>query len=93
MARSLKKGPYCNPKLLKKVIKEKAEKGTKGKIVIKTYDRGSTIFPEFVGVTVMIHNGKDFIPLIVSEGVVGHKFGEFAPTRTYKGHAADKKGK
>lgn len=93
MARSLKKGPYCSPKLLKKVQTERSKAGAKGKVVIKTYSRRSTVFPEFIGVTIMVHNGKIFVPVLISEGMVGYKLGEFAPTRTYKGHDADKKSK
>jgi len=88
MARSLKKGPFCNEHLLKKVIKLN-EKNTKK--VIQTWSRRSTIFPEFVGHTVAVHNGKEHLPVYVTEDMVGHKFGEFAPTRTYRGHGKDKK--
>jgi small subunit ribosomal protein S19 len=91
-SRSLKKGPYCKPKLLKKVATARNESGGK-KIVIKIWARGSTIFPDFVGITFMVHNGKDFMPVLVSENMVGHKFGEFAPTRTFRGHSGDKKTK
>lgn len=93
MARSLKKGPYCSPKLLKKVHKARENAGSKGRVVVETYSRRSTIFPDFVGVTMMIHNGNKFIPVLISENMVGHKLGEFALTRTYRGHAADKKTK
>lgn len=88
MARSLKKGPFCDEHLLKKVIKLN-EKNTKK--VIQTWSRRSTIFPEFVGHTVAVHNGKVHLPVYVTEDMVGHKFGEFAPTRTYRGHGKDKK--
>ena len=83
MARSLKKGPFVDEKLLKKV--QKMNDGGKKK-VIKTWSRRSMITPEFVGHTLAVHNGNKFIPVYVTENMVGHKFGEFAPTRTYKGH-------
>ena len=90
MARSLKKGPYIEDSLQKKV--EAAKEGTlKG--VIKTWSRRSTISPEFVGVNFAVHNGNKFVPVFVSENMVGHKLGEFAPTRTFYGHGADKKAK
>ncbi|MBO8152503.1 MAG: 30S ribosomal protein S19 [Candidatus Marinimicrobia bacterium] len=88
MARSLKKGPYVDPKLLKKI--EQLNKSGKKK-VIKTWSRKSTISPEFVGHTFAVHNGNKFIPVYVTENMVGHKLGEFAPTRTFRGHAGDKK--
>ena len=89
MGRSLKKGPFVDGKLLKKV--EKINDGGK-KSVIKTWSRRSTILPQFVGLTFGVYNGQKFIPVSVSENMVGHKFGEFSPTRTFKGHtAADKK--
>lgn len=87
MARSVKKGPYCEPKLLRKV--EEMNK-VDDKKVIKTWSRRSTIFPEMVGHTFNVHNGKKHIPVYVSEDMVGHKLGEFSPTRTYKGHAGNK---
>ncbi|MCI0502507.1 MAG: 30S ribosomal protein S19 [Fusobacteria bacterium] len=87
MARSIKKGPYCEPKLLRKV--EEMNK-TDEKRVIKTWSRRSTIFPEMVGHTFNVHNGKKHIPVYVNEDMVGHKLGEFSPTRTYKGHAGSK---
>ena len=90
MPRSLKKGPYIAPELLKKTLD--AQKSNSNK-VIKTWSRRSTIFPEMVGVTYAVHNGKKFIPVFVTENMVGHKLGEFSPTRTYWGHAADKKSK
>lgn len=90
MARSVKKGPYVEPSLMRKF--EKAEEVGK-KSVIKTWSRRSTIFPEFVGYTFAVHNGRKFIPVFVTENLVGHKLGEFAPTRTYYGHGADKKSK
>ena len=89
MARSIKKGPYIDPKLLKKVSKV-AKDGKKQ--VIKTWSRRSTILPQFVGLTFGVYNGQKFIPVFVTENMVGHKLGEFSPTRNFKGHtAADKK--
>lgn len=90
MARSVWKGPFFDRYLLKKVESVKAS-GRKD--VIKTWSRRSTIIPHFVGHTFGVHNGKKFIPVLVSENMVGHKLGEFAPTRTYYGHGADKKAK
>ncbi|MDX2510154.1 MAG: 30S ribosomal protein S19 [Desulfobacterales bacterium] len=90
MPRSLKKGPYIAPQLLKKVLVANKFKSNK---VIKTWSRRSTIFPEMVGVTFAVHNGKKFIPVFVSENMVGHKLGEFSPTRTFWGHAGDKRAK
>ncbi len=86
MGRSLKKGPYIDPKLLKKVME--AKKDTKKRHVIKTWSRRSTIIPEMVGLTIAVHNGKRFIPVFITENMVGHKLGEFSPTRTYKGHTS-----
>ncbi len=89
MARSLKKGPFCDDHLFKKVSHAK---DTNDKKVIKTWSRRSTVLPEFVGLTLAVHNGKKFVPVYVTENMVGHKLGEFAPTRTFSGHsAADKK--
>ena len=90
MARSVWKGPFIDGYLMKKADKVR-ESGRNE--VIKTWSRRSTIMPQFVGLTFGIHNGTKFIPVSVSEEMVGHKFGEFAPTRTYYGHAADKKSK
>jgi len=90
MARSLKKGPFIDESLEKKVLAA-VENGKKG--VIKTWSRRSTISPDFVGVNFAVHNGNKFIPVFVSENMVGHKLGEFAPTRTYYGHGADKKAR
>ena len=90
MARSLKKGPYSSPKLLKKVNKARQE-GGRGRLQVQTWSRRSTIVPEMVGFTVMTHNGKVFVPVLVNENMVGHKLGEFAATRTFKGHSGDKK--
>jgi small subunit ribosomal protein S19 len=93
MARSIKKGPYVNPKLLKKVETARAKANKNARIVIKTWSRRSTIVPSFVGVTMMIHNGKDFVALLVTEDLVGYKLGEFAKTRTFRGHSGDRKTK
>ena len=90
MARSVKKGPYVQECLQRKIG---PEGGAPSKKVIKTWSRRSTIVPEFVGYTFAVHNGKKFIPVFVTENMVGHKLGEFAPTRTYFGHGADKKSK
>ena len=87
MGRSVKKGPFIQPVLLKRV-QEMNEKGEKR--VLKTWSRSSTIFPDFVGHTVAVHDGRKHVPVFVTEDMVGHKFGEFAPTRTFKGHAGDK---
>ncbi len=88
MARSIKKGPYVQDSLLRKIDLENVGGSRK---VVKTWSRRSTIIPEFVGYTFAVHNGKKFIPVFVTENMVGHKLGEFAPTRTYYGHGADKK--
>jgi small subunit ribosomal protein S19 len=87
MSRSLKKGPYINYKLEKKVIKN-VDAGKK--TVVKTWSRGSMISPDFVGQTIAVHNGNKFIPVYVTENMVGHKLGEFAPTRIFRGHAGNK---
>jgi small subunit ribosomal protein S19 len=91
MSRSLKKGPFVDYKLEKKVL----ELGdTKKKTVVKTWSRASTITPDFVGQTIAVHNGNKFIPVYVTENMIGHKLGEFAPTRIFRGHAGSKdKGK
>lgn len=89
MSRSLKKPPFVHYKLMKRV--DEAQESQK-KSVIKTWSRSSTITPDFVGLTIAVHNGNKFIPVYVTENMVGHKLGEFAPTRTFRGHA-DKKGK
>ena len=88
MPRSLKKGPYIDPKLQRKVD---ATVKAKKKQVIKTWSRRSTISPQFVGLTFAVHNGNKFIPVYVSENMVGHKLGEFSPTRIFRGHSGDKK--
>lgn len=90
MPRSLKKGPYIEPKLLKKVNVAQEVRSNR---VIKTWSRRSTIIPEMVGITLAVHNGKKFVPVFVTENMVGHKLGEFSPTRTFYGHAGDKKSK
>lgn len=90
MARSIWKGPFVDGYLLGKAEVSR-ESGRKE--VIKTWSRRSTILPQFVGLTFGVHNGQKFIPVLVTEHMIGHKFGEFAPTRTYYGHAADKKAK
>ena len=88
MARSVWKGPYFDVTLFKKVKKSKEENS---KSPIKTWSRRSTIIPDFVGVTISVYNGKSFIPIYVTEDMVGHKLGEFSPTRVFKGHSGDKK--
>ena len=88
MSRSLKKGPFVDGHLLKKV---ETAQSTKDKRPIKTWSRRSTIVPDFIGLTIAVHNGKQHVPVYIGEQMVGHKLGEFALTRTFKGHAADKK--
>lgn len=90
MPRSLKKGPFIDHHLLNKVNKAVENNDRKP---IKTWSRRSTIFPEMVGLTIAVHNGRQHVPVLINENMVGHKLGEFALTRTYKGHAADKKAK
>lgn len=90
MPRSLKKGPFIDDHLLKKVLRARE---TNDKRVIKTWSRRSTIIPEMVGMTFAVHNGRKFIPVFITENMVGHKLGEFSPTRTFYGHAGDKKSK
>jgi small subunit ribosomal protein S19 len=90
MPRSLKKGPYIEDKLMRRVSVAQESRSNQ---VIKTWSRRSTIIPEMVGLTLAVHNGRKFIPVFVSENMVGHKLGEFSPTRTYYGHAADRKSK
>lgn len=87
MGRSVKKGPFVDSKLIKKVIDMNSAGEKK---VLKTWSRASTIFPDMVGHTIAVHDGKKHVPVYVSEDMVGHKLGEFAPTRTYKGHAGSK---
>ncbi len=88
MPRSLKKGPFVDDHLLKKVLQAQ---GAGNRNIIKTWSRRSTVLPEFVGITFAVHNGKKFLPIFVTEDMVGHKLGEFSPTRTFYGHAGDKK--
>jgi len=88
MARSIKKGPFVDHHLVKKV---EAARATNDKRPIKTWSRRSTVLPDFVGLTIAIHNGKQHVPVYVTENMVGHKLGEFALTRTFKGHTGDKK--
>jgi small subunit ribosomal protein S19 len=90
LPRSLKKGPFVDDHLLKKVL---TAQDTRSRSIIKTWSRRSTVLPEFVGVTLAVHNGKKFLPIFITEDMVGHKLGEFAPTRTFFGHAGDKKSK
>ena len=88
MSRSLKKGPYINVSLVKKVLSMN-ESGKKS--VVKTWARASVISPDFVGHTIAVHNGKNFIPVYITENMVGHKLGEFSPTRTFRGHSGNRK--
>jgi small subunit ribosomal protein S19 len=90
LPRSLKKGPFVDDHLLKKVLNTQQ---SRSRSIIKTWSRRSTILPEFVGLTFAIHNGKKFLPVFVTEDMVGHKLGEFAPTRTFYSHAGDKKSR
>jgi small subunit ribosomal protein S19 len=90
MPRSLKKGPYTDDHLVKKVDAALAEGKRRA---VKTWSRRSVVIPDFVGANIMVHNGNKFIPVYITENMVGHKLGEFAPTRTFRGHAADRKGK
>ncbi len=90
MARSLKKGPFVDHHLIRKV---EAASASSSKKPIKTWSRRSMILPEMVGFTIAVHNGKQHVPVLVNENMVGHKLGEFAPTRTFKGHSGDKKSK
>jgi small subunit ribosomal protein S19 len=88
MARSVKKGPFVDQHLMKKVLEAQR---TKSKKVVKTWSRRSTVLPEMVGITFAVHNGKKFLPVFITENMVGHKLGEFAPTRTFHGHSGDRK--
>ena len=90
MSRSVKKGPFVSEKLLKRVV---AMNETGEKKVLKTWSRSSTIFPDFVGHTIAVHDGRKHVPVYITEDMVGHKLGEFAPTRTFRGHAGSKTGK
>ncbi|BBM88674.1 30S ribosomal protein S19 [Spirochaetota bacterium] len=87
MARSVKKGPYISPKFYKKVMASAKDPS----VIIRTYSRSSMIFPEMIGKTIHVHNGKTFIPIKISDNQVGHKLGEFAPTRLFRSHSGDKK--
>ena len=91
MGRSIKKGPFVQPVLLERV--QKMNEIVEKKLVLKTWSRASTIFPDFVGHTFAVHDGRKHVPVYVTEDMVGHKLGEFAPTRTYRGHAGAKKTK
>jgi small subunit ribosomal protein S19 len=90
MARSVKKGPFVDKHLMKKVA---ALKVSKSKTPLKTWSRRSTILPEFIGLTVAVHNGRKFMPVFITDNMVGHKLGEFSPTRTFHGHSGDRKVK
>ena len=90
MPRSIKKGPFCDDHLMRKVLEANR---TGNKRPIRTWSRRSTIYPDFVGHNFMVHNGRKFVPVFVTENMVGHKLGEFSPTRTFYGHAADKRGR
>lgn len=90
MPRSLKKGPYIEPKLMNRVLNAQETRSTR---VIKTWSRRSTIIPEMVSLTLAVHNGRKFVPVFVTEDMVGHKLGEFSPTRTFYGHAGARKSK
>jgi small subunit ribosomal protein S19 len=90
MARSVKKGPFVDAHLLKKV---ETAQTSKDKRPVKTWSRRSTVLPEFIGLTIAVHNGRQHVPVFITENMVGHKLGEFSLTRTFKGHAADKKAK
>ncbi|ADE15477.1 ribosomal protein S19 [Nitrosococcus halophilus Nc 4] len=90
MPRSIKKGPFVDPHLTKKVAEASA---TQSRRPIKTWSRRSMIVPEMIGLTIAVHNGRQHVPIFVTENMVGHKLGEFAPTRTFKGHVADKKSR
>lgn len=89
MARSVKKGPFVDDHLMKKVI---TARETGNKKIIQTWSRRSTITPEMIGMNLGVHNGKKFVPIFVTENMIGHKLGEFAPTRTFHGHSGDRKG-
>ncbi len=90
MSRSSKKGPFIDARLLSRV---EALNATREKRMLKTWSRASTVFPEMVGHTIAVHDGRKHVPVFISESMVGHKLGEFAPTRTYRGHASDKQSK
>ncbi|GMR20274.1 MAG: 30S ribosomal protein S19 [Gammaproteobacteria bacterium] len=90
MPRSVHKGPFIDHHLTAKVEKARAEGSKKP---IKTWSRRSVVMPDFIGLTIAVHNGRQHVPILISENMIGHKLGEFVPTRTYRGHAADRKGK
>ena len=90
MPRSVKKGPFVAPSLEKKIAKAKENDDRR---MINTWSRSSMIVPDMLGLTIAVHNGKDFVPVLITENLIGHKLGEFSPTRTYYGHAVDKKAK
>ena len=90
MARSIKKGPFVDDHLMKKVVEMQRQKSKK---VLKTWSRRSTIIPEMVGLTFAVHNGRKFVPVFTTENMVGHKLGEFSPTRTFHGHSGDRKAR
>jgi len=90
MSRSMKKGPFVDTHLLRKALNAKEANSNK---VIQTWSRRSTIIPEFIGLTFAVHNGKKFIPVYITDNMVGHKFGEFSPTRTFFGHSGDRKSR
>ncbi len=90
MGRSLKKGPFIEAKLLKKIEEMNSKKEKK---VVKTWSRSSTIFPQMIGHTIAVHDGRKHVPVYITEDMIGHKLGEFAPTRTFRGHAGDKSSK
>ena len=90
MGRSVKKGPYVEDSLMEKI---EAQASVSQKKMIKTWSRGSTIIPEMIGLTIAVYNGRKHIPIYITEQMVGHKLGEFSPTRTFKGHSGDNKGK
>ena len=91
MARSVKKGPFVDGHLMRKIEEAQAQGAGAAKKIIKTWSRRSMILPEAIGLTFAVHNGRKFVPVFVTENMVGHKLGEFAPTRTFHGHSADKK--
>jgi small subunit ribosomal protein S19 len=90
MSRSSKKGPFVDPRLLSRI---EALNATREKRMLRTWSRASTVFPDMVGHTIAVHDGRKHVPVFISESMVGHKLGEFAPTRTYRGHASDKQSK
>jgi small subunit ribosomal protein S19 len=90
MSRSSKKGPYADPGLIRRV---EAMNATRERRIIRTWSRTSTVFPEMVGHTIAVHDGRKHVPVFISESMVGHKLGEFAPTRTYRGHASDRQSR